>query len=401
MLKFTKKILTNETLLWMRSSHRHLSSAVGAGTVHHHPRHLEVEYDGEPLKLSYLWLRDHCRCEACYNHKTFQRKIMYYDIDPSVKPTVADINNEKLTLKWPDSHETNYSLSWLRDNCGVNLGQASEGRVEKYLWNTARINEQPAERVKLSDFLNDDESLKLFLTNLLKYGHAFIDEVKPDIESTQIASERICSVMETTFGKMWSFTADGKRADTAYTNHAIGAHTDSTYYQHTTGIQVFHCLYHDGDGGESLLVDGHYCAEELRKTNPDAFNLLANTPVHHEYIDEGSRDHIFSLAPILDLHPFTKQLIQIRYNNYDRSALKTIPQDVIDEYYEALKSLTSIIHNKQNEYWLKLKPGTVMFVDNFRNLHGRSSFNGKRVVCGNYLARDDWLSRARYLGLTV
>jgi len=37
-------------------------------------------------------------------------------------------------------------------------------------------------------------------------------------------------------GKFWEFTADLAKGDTAYTNIALGAHTDNTYFvrQHTT-----------------------------------------------------------------------------------------------------------------------------------------------------------------------
>lgn len=65
---------------------------------------------------------------------------------------------------------------------------------------------------------------------------------------TQKVSERVCFIQETFFGRMWTFTADLARGDTAYTNMALGAHTDSTYLSCPPGIQVFHCLEHDGTG---------------------------------------------------------------------------------------------------------------------------------------------------------
>ncbi|KAJ8726847.1 hypothetical protein PYW08_015244 [Mythimna loreyi] len=44
-------------------------------------------------------------------------------------------------------------------------------------------------------------------------------------------------------------------------------------------------------------------------------------------------------------------------------------------------------------------PGTVMIMDNFRVLHGRTGFSGSRVLGGSYVARSDWLDKARALGL--
>lgn len=43
--------------------------------------------------------------------------------------------------------------------------------------------------------------------------------------------------------------------------------------------------------------------------------------------------------------------------------------------------------------------GVLMVMDNFRVLHGRTAFSGDRVMCGSYVARSDWLDRARALGL--
>ena len=79
------------------------------------------------------------------------------------------------------------------------------------------------------------------------------------------------------------------------------------------------------------------------------------------------------------------------------SPITTIAQSQVGDYYEALRLLSKHIEKKDNEHWIKLKPGTVLFVDNWRVLHGRSAFTGKRIVTGCYLPRDDWLSKAATL----
>ena len=92
--------------------------------------------------------------------------------------------------------------------------------------------------------------------------------------------------MDTVYGKFWKFSsASLDFADTAYTSEALGPHTDSTYYTNTPGVQVrrifrngyrfkstdvclqvFHLLDHSsGSGGETVLVDGFYCANMLQK----------------------------------------------------------------------------------------------------------------------------------------
>lgn len=52
-----------------------------------------------------------------------------------------------------------------------------------------------------------------------------------------------------------------------------------------------------------------------------------------------------------------------------------------------------MVREKENEVWVKMTPGTAMIVDNWRTLHGRSSFTGYRRLCGAYLNMDDYKSR--------
>ncbi|ELT90433.1 hypothetical protein CAPTEDRAFT_222703 [Capitella teleta] len=169
--------------------------------------------------------------------------------------------------------------------------------------------------------------------------------------------------------------------------------TDNTYLAIPAGIQVFHCLHHDGTGGETLLVDGFKAAEDLRSEDRSAFDLLVKERIHYQYIEPGH--HVESLDSVLKVNPVSRDLEMIRYNHYDRSPIRTIPQQRLPEYYDALAHFSYLMTRKSGEYWLKLKPGTVIFVDNWRVLHGRASFTGNRKICGCYLPRDDWIGRAR------
>lgn len=82
-------------------------------------------------------------------------------------------------------------------------------------------------------------------------------------------------------------------------------------------IQVFHCLRHEGTGGRTLLVDGFYAAEKLRQQSPESFELLAHVPIRHEYIEKtGShQNHMTGIGPVLNVHPWNKELYLIRYVN--------------------------------------------------------------------------------------
>jgi len=76
-------------------------------------------------------------------------------------------------------------------------------------------------------------------------------------------------------------------------------------------LQVFHCLSSAAAGGRSILVDGFAAAERLKSANPASYELLASTIVPFRYDEPGHS--MANLAPVLDLHPLTKDLRQIRY----------------------------------------------------------------------------------------
>ena len=76
-----------------------------------------------------------------------------------------------------------------------------------------------------------------------------------------------------------------------------------------------------------------------------------------------------------------------------------MPQTEVGTYYKHLKQLASLVRRKENEYWLRLDPGTIIIFDNWRLMHGRASFQGKRVLKGCYFTRSDFMSRARSMGI--
>ena len=78
--------------------------------------------------------------------------------------------------------------------------------------------------------------------------------------------------------------------------------------------------------------------------------------------------------------------------------MNSVPAKEIPLFYRSLTAFAKIIKRPNMVQEVALRPGQVLFVDNWRVLHGRRSFDGKRVVSGCYLPRDDWRSKARLLG---
>uniref|UniRef100_A0A674GRJ8 Trimethyllysine dioxygenase, mitochondrial n=1 Tax=Taeniopygia guttata TaxID=59729 RepID=A0A674GRJ8_TAEGU len=324
-----------------------------------HPDHLELRYGSTVMRLDFVWLRDHCRSASCYNAKTKQRSLDTASVDLAIQPQAVRVDEATLFLTWPDGHVTRYGLEWLARNSYE--GQKQQVMHPRILWNAEIYQQAQVPSIDCRSFLETDEGLKEFLQNFLLYGIAFVENVTPTKEDTEILAKRISIIRETIYGRMWYFTSDFSRGDTAYTKLALDRHTDTTYFQEPCGIQVFHCLKHEGTGGRTLLVDGFHAAERVLRQAPEHFELLAKVPLKHEYVENmgGCHNHMIGVGPVLNVYPWNNELYLIRYNNYDRAVFNTVPHDVVRRWYRAHRALTAELRRPDNELWVKLKPGKV------------------------------------------
>ncbi|KAI4735775.1 Trimethyllysine dioxygenase [Aureobasidium sp. EXF-12298] len=183
--------------------------------------------------------------------------------------------------------------------------------------------------------------------------------------------------------------------DTAYTSLALEAHTDTTYFSEPAGLQMFHMLSHtDGSGGESLLVDGFAAARQLYAEDKEAYRILSTVGIWaHASGNEDVSIQPYVCVPVLSHDPVLGHLVQVRWNNSDRAAIEA-PSDMIDKWYEAARwmedvlntnrKFNGILNDPQNQYWTQLEPGMPLIFDNWRVLHGRGVFTGKRRMAGGY-----------------
>lgn len=83
----------------------------------------------------------------------------------------------------------------------------------------------------------------------------------------------------------------------------------------------------------------------------------------------------------------------------DRAPLSGLPQTEMIKFYQNYRAFAEKIMAPANEWKFKLSPGTVCIFDNWRILHGRTAYTGKRQMVGCYVARNEFLSVARTMGL--
>lgn len=322
-----------------------------------------------------------------------------------VKPVRVEYKGDKLVITWNhENHVSTFDLDWLkRHSYDPALMPPPKPTRPKFLWSVEKIKSVPTPVTSYESVMKGDgqKGLAQWLSHIDTYGFATVSGVPVTPEDTEKLAKRICFIRESHYGGFWDFTANMAHGDTAYTNLAIGSHTDSTYFTDPVGLQLFHLLKHDGEGGKTLLVDGFHVAETMRKKYPREFEVLSTfrIPTHSAGDTEILiRPTPLSGFPLINLHPHTGEIYQIRYNNHDRSVLSPyynpkITTQQIRDFYSALKVWRELVVDEKNQYWYKMQPGTAIVVDNWRVMHGRSSFTGQRRLCGAYLNWDDYRSR--------
>lgn len=177
--------------------------------------------------------------------------------------------------------------------------------------------------------------------------------------------EKIGPIRNTHYGGFYDFVPDLALADTAYTNIALPAHTDTTYFTEPAGLQAFHCLSHDAPpdhnpdeplGGESLLVDGFKAAIKLKHDFPEAFGVLQRVQIPwHASGNEGIAIAPDGFYPVIETD--AHRLRRIRWNNDDRGVVHPANAEV---WYDAARKWNEIIRQESSEFWFKLTPGTIV-----------------------------------------
>ncbi|KAJ6779764.1 hypothetical protein PWT90_10151 [Aphanocladium album] len=348
--------------------------------------------------LSKFWLRDNCRCQSCVNQDTMQRNYDTFQIPANIDAAEISAKNEGVEITWNDSHKSYYPWTWFYDTLTASTNSHPLAQNEKKLWG-AEIAQNPPE-VPFESVVEakDAKGLADLTDKIRTYGLCFVTNTPATPEASEKLLETIGPIRNTHYGGFYDFIPDLALADTAYTNLALAAHTDTTYFTEPAGLQAFHLLSHtpppnqrpeDALGGQSLLVDGFHAASLLKQESPEDYEMLrsVNVPWH------ASGNQGVAIAPdrAYPVIEGDSALHRIRWNNDDRGV---IPLDVdVNGWYKAARKWNEILTRKETEYWFQLTPGRMLIFDNWRVLHGRSAFEGLRRICGGYINRDDFISR--------
>ncbi len=353
--------------------------------------HLHITFDdGQRLDLPWFWVRDHSEDLQSFDPATGQRNVDTFSIDRAIRPESVSLADGVIRVSWAgDDPESLLSLATLGPLV------SDDRSIRQRRWRDpadATATSQPWADVMSGAKTEPSDAWTAWLADLDRYGFALMHDAPTTLDDAQALADRIGYVRHTIFGGVYTLSAEEvPHADSAYGTDTLLPHTDGTYSHDAPGLQFFLCSERTGTGGESVLVDGFAAAAALREGDPDAFDILTRVDVPGRYLEDGVS--LLSRRPTIRLDA-TGEVEQITVNNYDRAPF-VLPEPDLSAWYDAYAAFHEIINDRSSWWIMRLEPGDCLMLDNWRCLHGRMGFSGRRVFHGAYLNHEDLESRLR------
>ena len=158
----------------------------------------------------------------------------------------------------------------------------------------------------------------------------------------------------------------------------------------------FHCIENQVSGGLSTLVDGFTVTEDLKKENPDFYKILTEVKVKFKFVD---KDVVLERwSELIQLNE-NKTFKQVKFSPR-LDYVPVLDKNKLDLYYRARKKLSEMYNSKKYRIEFKLDEKDLLMMDNYRSLHGRTSFNnkgGNRFLQGCYIDYDSTEGKLNHL----
>ena len=347
--------------------------------------------DGRSFALHPLWLRERCLDPKTVDLQTGQRLTDPSDMDLDLVLTaVSEPEPGLIRVRFSDGHEADFAARDILAEAALAPGEHDLPPVR--LWNGTLTSLPRAEWVAHPS----DAELAGWVTDFLEYGFLLLSRV-PTVPRTilQVAAQ-FGFTRETNFGALFEVRSVPTANDLAYTSLPLDPHTDNPYRTPVPGVQLLHCLMNETTGGLSTLVDGFAAAEALRDRDPEAFKLLASTPVRFRFRDAATE--MVASAPLIELGVGGQ--IQAIHFSPRLDFVPLGPPQALSSYYRARRAFDHLLRSPEFEIRFRLDSGELMIMDNRRLLHGRTGFDpteGLRHLQGCYIDIDGPRSLYRVL----
>lgn len=332
-----------------------------------------------------LWLRDACACGECRRPSTNERLLDSTSIPPSIAIEFAEASAAGIALRFSDGHLTVLDVNFLRRHTPAAHDRTDRPMGGRSVWVDAQAQPPMFDRAEL-----DDRATRLrWVDAIWNRGMAIVSGVDPTESGLLATAGLIGTVLPSNYGMTWTIEATVTPTSNVNSEVGLQVHTDLPYRQTPPGLQLILAGVTDVAGGASTFVDGYAVADEIRRTDRDAWQLL--TTVAFTYPYERTGVHLHGAAPLITLRPDGEYEFIRRAP--DLVGMPIVGVDQTAELYEALRLWSRALDAPANQLSYRLEPGELVAFDNHRMLHGRTPFelgaSGRRYLLGCYLDIDE------------
>ncbi|MDW5376050.1 TauD/TfdA family dioxygenase [Halomonas sp. HP20-15] len=345
-------------------------------------------------RFAALWLRERAPDSETLDTQTGQRLIEAAQLPLDLAIESAVVDGETLHLAFSDGHRTAFALPALlaedRPPRDASRGTVSD---EHELWD-AGLSALP--QADFAAALGDDRALLALLEDLQRYGFVRVAGVPTEEDGMQALIDRIGPLRRTNWGGIADVKSVANAYDLTMTQRGLEPHTDNPYRDPIPGYIWLHCLSNAAEGGDSTLVDGFMAARRLRQEDPAAFDCLTRLAPGFRYVDATTR--LESEGPLIELDGHGR-LTRVRFSNRTER-VAAYEAETLERYYAARQRFHALITDPALTVHLKLAPGEMLIMDNYRLLHGRTAYQlegGVRHMRQGYVDRDSTASRRQVL----
>ena len=355
------------------------------------PEALQIDWqDGCRSLFHYIWLRDN---DARIQNSIGQQSNNIFHMPLDIKPVDVDLNGT-LNITWPeDGGVSRIDPAWLRAHA-YEPEEVHKRQSSLRLWKAADFS-QPMEFFNYPGLLNDEGVMRNMLQHLRDFGFAVLEDVPPESGMVLKVLALFGYVFKTHHDDMWEIKVVSASEDLGYSNQTLPVHVDQPYRRSLPTITMLHFLSNSLEGGESTLVDGFRLAEDLRKRDPDQFELLTTTPVTYRVYDDET--DLQCESTIIELNT-RKEVVGVRMNPFSIQPFQVAPEKMMD-FYAAYQKFGRMMEDPVYKLTFKLEAGHLLLIDNIRMLHGRTGYanNGERLLQGCFSKQDDFWSKLEVL----
>ena len=338
-----------------------------------------------------FWLRERVDGEEFLDKGTQQRLFDPTSLNVEIGIKKAQINNQYLELDFNDGVNSKLDISKITKE--FSKKDTVIKSIEKVQWDSSL---KSIKNFEYKEGLFETKDMHDLLVSFYKYGFVIIKNVPTEDNHIVKFANSVGSVRRTNFGEYFDVKSKPNPNDLAYTSLHLAPHTDNPYRNPVPCIQILHCIINEVSGGFSTLVDGYTVSENLKKENPEFYEILTRVKVRFKFIDKEIVLEDWSELIKLDEE---KNFKQVRFS----PRLDYVPileKQELDLYYKARKKLSDMYNSEKFRIEFKLMPGDLLMMDNHRLLHGRTSFDsneGNRFLQGCYIDFDSTEGKLRHL----